>query len=295
MHVKALLKTLTSAAVLSASLTASAAAIVVGGDGFTEQQLLSEMTTQLMVANGYDTEKVAGMGTAVLRKAQENGQVDLYWEYTGTSLINFNKIKEPMSMADGYAKVKELDAAKGMVWLNPSKANNTYALAMQRGESESKGIKTLSDLAAAVNEGQELTFAANAEFPARADGLKPLQKAYGFKFKRENIKGMDSGLTYSALKEGQVDIALVFATDGRIPAFDFVTLTDDKGYFPAYALTPVVRSEILDANPKLADLLNDLSGRLDDAVMSSLNAQVDVDKKTIENVATEFLTAQGLL
>src|SRR5678816_1440274 len=100
---------------------------------------------------------------------------------------------------------------------------------------------------------------------------------------------------YQALKERQVDVGLVFATDGRIPAFNFVVLRDDKGYFPAYALTPVVRKQVLDANPKLADLLNGLSAKLDDATMARLNASVDVDKKTVEDVAKTFLKEQGLV
>ena len=106
---------------------------------------------------------------------------------------------------------------------------------------------------------------------------------------------MDTGLTYQALKEEQVNVSLVFATDGRIPAFDFVVLEDDKGYFPAYALTPVIRDEALQANPALEGLLNELSSKLDDKTMAALNAQVDVDKVTVEKVAAEFLRKQGLI
>ncbi len=130
---------------------------------------------------------------------------------------------------------------------------------------------------------------------ARPDGLKPMEAAYGFEFPRDNVRRMDSGLTYQALKEKQVDIALAFATDGRIPAFDFVVLRDDKGFFPFYNLTPVIRKSTMDANPKIAPLLNALSAKLDDATMARLNASVDVDKKTIEEVATKFLKDSGLL
>jgi osmoprotectant transport system substrate-binding protein len=274
---------------------AKAENIVVGGKNFTEQQLLAEMTSQLLKAKGFDVDTRSGMGSAALRSAMENGQIDVYWEYTGTSLITYNKIKERMSPEDTYEKVKELDAKKGIVWLNPSDANNTYALAMRKADSEKQGIKTLSDLAAKINGGETLTFASNAEFYARPDGLKPLEKAYGFEFGRANIKRMDSGLVYQALKNGQVDVGLVFATDGRIPAFNFVVLKDDKNYFPAYALTPTIRKEVLDKNPKLAESLNALSAKLDDQTMASLNAAVDVEKKSVEQVAEEFLKEQGLV
>ncbi|MEP6658124.1 MAG: glycine betaine ABC transporter substrate-binding protein, partial [Betaproteobacteria bacterium] len=229
--------------------------IVVGGKNFTEQQIMAAMTAQLLQAKGYKVDVKAGMGSAVLRQAQESGQIDTYWEYTGTSLITYNKITERLSPTDTYAKVKELDAAKGLVWLNPSKANNTYSLAMNQDEAKKQGITSISDLAKKVKDGAKLTLASNAEFYARPDGLKPLEEKYGFEFARENVKRMDTGLVYQALKEKQVDVGLVFATDGRIPAFNFIVLKDDKGYFPAYALTPVVTKKALDANPKLADIL----------------------------------------
>jgi osmoprotectant transport system substrate-binding protein len=284
-----------AAAFLNFAALATAQTIVVGGKNFTEQQIMSQMTAQLLKAKGFNVDVKAGMGSAVVRQAQESGQIDVYWEYTGTSLITYNKIKDRMSAPDTYKKVKELDAAKGLVWLNPSKANNTYGLAMNEADARKLGIASISDLAAKIKGGTKLTFASNAEFYARPDGLKPMEEAYGFEFPRDDVKRMDTGLVYQALKEHQVDVGLVFATDGRIPAFHFVMLKDDRNFFPNYALTPVVRKQVLDANPRLADLLNALSAKLDDATMARLNASVDVDKKTVEDVAHGFLKEQGLI
>jgi osmoprotectant transport system substrate-binding protein len=293
---KTTLTGLLAAAGLAVGLTAaSAQTIVVGGKNFTEQQIMAEMTSQLLQAKGFKTDKRAGLGTAPLRQAQEAGQIDVYWEYTGTSLITFNKVTDKLDAQATYNKVKELDGAKGLVWLNPSKANNTYALAMRKDDAQSKGIKSLSDLGTKLKGGQMLKLASNAEFYARPDGLAPLQQTYGFDFGRENVVRMDTGLVYQALKDKQVDVGLVFATDGRVPAFDFVVLNDDKGFFPSYALTPVVRKETLDKNPKLGEALNALSAKLDDATMAKLNASVDVDKKSIEEVSTGFLKSQSLI
>ncbi|SFU02258.1 glycine betaine ABC transporter substrate-binding protein [Halomonas saccharevitans] len=290
------LMTLLTGAALAGSLTAAQAnEIVVGGKNFTEQQILASMTSQYLDSLGYDVEKRSGMGSAVLRQAQENGQIDLYWEYTGTSLINYNDVTERLSPEETYSRVKELDAEKGLVWLEPSEANNTYALAMREDDAEERGIETLSDLAQSVSDEEGLTFALNAEFYAREDGWRPLQQAYDFRVGRSDVKRMDSGLVYQALRDGQVEVGLVFATDGRIPAFDFRVLDDDQNYFPAYALTPVVREETLEANPELAEQMNTLSGLLDDTTMSNLNAQVDVEKVTIERVAENFLEEHDLL
>ncbi|MDZ7809601.1 MAG: glycine betaine ABC transporter substrate-binding protein [Arhodomonas sp.] len=121
------------------------------------------MTEQYLQAHGYDVDKRAGMGSVVLRKAQLNGQVDLYWEYTGTSLITYNDVEERLGPEETYQRVEELDAEKGLVWLEASEANNTYALAMQEEDAAERGIESLSDLAEAINGGEALTVAVNAE------------------------------------------------------------------------------------------------------------------------------------
>lgn len=283
-------------AAMALAVSTAAGAVTVGGKNFTEQLLMAEMTTQLLEANGYDVNKRDGMGSTVLRKAQVNGQIDVYWEYTGTSLVTYNKMDpQGMSAEETLEKVRAADEDQGLVWLQCSDANNTYALAVKEGAGETQGIRTLSDLAGAYNDGRELVMAVNAEFPHREDGLVGLQQMYDFDVPRSLRAPMESGLTYGALRQGEADIALVFATDGRIAAFDFRVLEDDQGFFPDYALCPVVRKEALDANPGLADILNELSSRLDDATMQRLNKSVDVDKNTIEQVAEAFLKEQGLI
>ncbi|MAR73420.1 MULTISPECIES: glycine betaine ABC transporter substrate-binding protein [unclassified Halomonas] len=269
--------------------------IVVGGKNFTEQQIISSMTAQYLDHLGYDVDKRAGMGSAVLRQAQENGQVDLYWEYTGTSLIVFNGVEEKLDSQETYDRVKALDAEKGLAWLEPSGVNNTYAIAMREADAEAMEITSISDMAEAVNAGEDLLFASNAEFYARPDGLRPMQDIYGFQFERSDIKRMDTGLTYTALRDDQVDIAMVTTTDGRVSAFDLRILEDDKGFFPPYAMTPVVRQETLDTHPELEAQLNALVAKLDDEVMTRLNEQVDVNRDVVETVAEQFLVDQGLI
>ncbi|HEX2115040.1 MAG TPA: glycine betaine ABC transporter substrate-binding protein, partial [Alphaproteobacteria bacterium] len=189
---------------LAFSAGAQAQQIVVGGKGFTEQLLMAEMTSQLLKANGFTPDKRAGMGSAVLRKAMESNQIDVCWEYTGTSLITYNKITDRLSAEDTYKKVKEVDGKIGLVWLDPSKANNTYAIAMRKDGVQQTGIKSLSDFAKAVNAGKAPSLALNAEFAGRPDGLPGLEKEYGFKMPLDKVKKMDTGLTYQALRDKQV-------------------------------------------------------------------------------------------
>jgi len=295
--IKKLIHQATTLFVASVIATAALAAetVTVGGKFFTEQYILSEMTTQLLQAHSIPVKQITGMGSSLVRKAQENGEIDLYWEYTGTALIVYNKVTEQLSPKQTYNRVKELDGKKGLVWLKPSNANNTFALAVRKQDVAGNGLHTLSDLADAYRNKKEIKMAGTAEFIGRSDGIKNLQKAYDFRVPRSQLKSMEAGLTYTALKDGLVDVALVYATDGRIAAFDFELLKDDKQFFPSYAVVPVIRKETLEQYPELEVILNQLSVKLDDATMQRLNARVDIDKKSVRTVAAEFLTANNLL
>ena len=269
--------------------------VVVGGKGFTEQLLMAEMTTQLLAANGFKPDKRVGMGTAVLRQALDSAQVDVLWEYTGTALSNVYKDTEKYSAQDGYEKIKTLDAAKGIVWLKPTRVNNTYAIGMLRSKAAAQGIKSISDLGNAYKSGKTPMIGVNAEFSQRPDGLPGVQKTYGFTVPLDSIVKMDFGLSFQALRDAQVDSAMVTSTDGRIIAFDVLVLADDKNFFPIYLMTPVARKEVLDKNPKLAALLESLAAKLDSDTMIKLNAAIDVDKKSVDAVASTFLKQQGLI
>jgi len=269
--------------------------IVVGGKNFTEQYLVAEMTKQLLEKEGFNVEVRVGLGSNIVRQAQENGEVDIYWEYTGTSLTLYNKVKEKMTPQQGYEAVKRLDSRKGLVWLQPSNADNTYALAVRRETADRTNVRTLEDLAAAYNKGEDWKFGMDTEFIARPDGLPGLEKAYGFRISRKNRVSMEPGLLYNALRSGQLDVGIVFATDGRIAAFDFVILKDVRNFFPAYQLVPVVRQSVLAEHPELEGLLNSISVALNDAIMQKLNAAVDIDKETVEKVSSDFLKQNNLL
>lgn len=124
----------------------AAGKLVVGGKGYTEQLIMSSMTAQYLAGLGYDVDQRDGMGSTVLRTAQLNGQIDLYWEYTGTGLVTFNKVVEKLNPVETYQRVKALDEKVGLIWLNPSQANNTYALAMRKDFAKEKGIESITDM-----------------------------------------------------------------------------------------------------------------------------------------------------
>ena len=143
--------------------------------------------------------------------------------------------------------------------------------------------------------GEQLIVGVDAEFSVRPDGLPGLEETYGFSFPAGNVKTMDLGITYKALRDGEVDIAMGFATDGRIKAFELVNLEDDKQFFPVYNPAPVVRKEVMEQYPEIADVLKKISAKLDTETMTNLNYQVDIEEKEPVDVAREWLEAEGLI
>jgi osmoprotectant transport system substrate-binding protein len=291
--------------IMLAAALASAAAIAaaqekplirIGAKVFSEQRILAQMTAQYLQSKGYRTRVVAGLGSTVARSAQENNELDLNWEYTGTSLFAYNNETEVLSPEASLERVRELDAAKDLIWLEPSRFSNTYALAVPRRVAERDGVTTISDLARVVNATDEPHLIAfDIEFANRPDGLAPMVELYDLQLTRNEVRQMDPGLVYTALRNDQVYAGLVYTTDGRLDEFDLVLLEDDRQYFPDYTAAPVIRRDVLEANPELAELLAPLAEQLDDETMRSLNARVDIGHETPAAVAEGFLRQHKLI
>ena len=266
--------------------------IRIGARVFTEQTLLAEITSQYLNSKGYNAQVTGGLGSSLARSAHESGQLDMVWEYTGVSLVAYNHITDKLDSQQSYDRVKEVDAKKGLIWLHPSKFSNTYALALpQKVAEEFPGINSVSDLNKALREpeNKKALVALDTEFANRSDGLLGMVKLYDLDLTRRNIRQMDAGLVYTALKNGQVFAGLVYTTDGRLSAFNLKLLDDDLHYFPDYTAAPVVRKEYLDAHPDLEGLLKPLADLFDDETMRQLNARVDVDHESPSKVAADFL------
>ena len=271
--------------------------IRIGARVFTEQTLLAEITSQYLNSKGYNAKVTGGLGSSLARSAHQSGQLDMVWEYTGVSLVAYNHITDKLDSQQSYDRVKEVDAKKGLIWLHPSKFSNTYALALpQKVAEEFPGINSVSDLNKALRdpENKSALVALDTEFANRSDGLLGMVKLYDMDLTRRNIRQMDAGLVYTALKNGQVFAGLVYTTDGRLSAFNLKLLDDDLHYFPDYTAAPVVSKAYLDKHPDLEGLLKPLADLFDDETMRQLNARVDVDHESPSKVAADFLRQHPL-
>ena len=281
----------------TAPAAASGATIKIGSKNFTEAILVAEMYAQVLEANGFTVERKFNLGaTPIAQAAIVAGDIDLYPEYTSTGLLEVLKAK---SIADAKeiltAVRKGYEEQFKLTWLDASPFNDTNTFALTKAKATELGVKTFSDL---VPLSGKLKLGGPPEFPEREDN-KAMLALYGFdpKFGGTNFVQLDAGsLRYEALTRGDVDVILAFGTDGQLNGLGLTTLEDDKHAYPIYQIAPVVRQDVLAANPSMAAILNKLAPALTDTVMSGLNWQVDgPDKKEVAAVATAFLKSQSLV
>jgi osmoprotectant transport system substrate-binding protein len=274
------------------SQTEAKPTVAIGSKDFTEQIIINEMAAALLEDAGYPVQRKLNLGgSAVVHQALVSDEIDTYVEYTGTGLTAILSLPVQTDPQQVYETVKqEYEDQFNATWLEPWGFNNTYAIAMRKDHADELGVQTISDL---KGKASELVFGGTQEFITRPDGLPGLTEAYDINFKE--ARGMDAGIMYQALASGQVDAISAFATDGRIPALDLVTLEDDQQFFPPYFAAPVIRQEKLEQDPQIAEVLNQLNGQIDNETMANLNLQVDQEGREAADVAREFLREQGLI
>lgn len=278
--------------------TSSSDAIKVGSKDFTEQLILGQITILALEDAGLEVvDKTNVAGSDKVRSALINGDLDVYWEYTGTAwLMHLQNDEAITDSQEAYDLVKAADEENDLIWLDYAPFNNTYTIMMKREDSEALGLKTISDLAAYINANPgSLSFGADHEFTARPDGLPALEEEYGFEYAGNSLKVMDIGIVYRTLKDGQVDTGMGFATDGRIAAFDFINLEDDKDFFPVYNPAAVVRADVLEKHPELEDVLNRVAEKLDNEAMTQMNYLVDIEEMEPRQVAADWLKEVGII
>jgi osmoprotectant transport system substrate-binding protein len=268
----------------------------IGAKDFSEQYILSYLTSDLLNAYGAKTEANTKLvGSANVRQALEKDDFLGYWEYTGTSWVTYNGNTTPVKGEEAqFEATKKADAAKGIAWLDPAPLNNTYAFAIRSSEAKKLGVKTLSDVAKLPKKDQ--TFCIESEFSTRDDGWPGLKKAYGIDVPDSNVALLDTGVIYTATQKGQdCNFGEVFQTDGRIKALDLTVMKDDKQFFPVYQGAFTLKETTLKKYPAISTIVAKLSKLLTTEQMQELNAQVDVDGDDPADVAKDFLTKKGLI
>ena len=273
----------------------SSTQITMGSKNFTEQKVLGEIYAQALAAAGYDVSTQLNLGdekTAL--KALEGGDISAYPEYTGTALLSFfgyTADKLPSDETEAYDLAKEGFAKDNLTALPPTPFVSSNEVAVTKETADKLGLEKISDL---KGKSEDLTLYGSPECRQRLDCLLGLEQVYGLKFKK--FVPVDIALRHEVLKKGQADVSIVFTTDPQNKREGFVLLEDDKGMFPPYNSTLVVRNDVLEkAGPDFAKTVDMASKGLTDEVMQELNARVDLDKSTPEEVANQYLKESGLI
>lgn len=300
-----LFKTLALCAVLAASSTAALAKpVVVSSKIDTEGGLLGNMIYLALQDAGIEVEnKLQLGGTPILRDAITAGQIDIYPEYTGNAAFFFNEADSPVwkDAAKGYARAAELDlAANKIVWLAAAPANNTWAIALRGDVAQPNNLKTMTEFGAWVAGGGKVKLAASTEFVTAPAALPAFQTTYGFTLSPDQLvqlSGGDTAATIAAAAQqtSGVNAAMVYGTDGAISAVGLVVLQDDKSVQPVYQPAPLVRQEVLNANPKITEVLAPIFASLDLTTLQELNGRIQLGGEPAEAVAKDYLTSKGFL
>lgn len=268
------------------SSTSSDEAIKIGSKDFTESLVVSEIYALALEDQGLNVERVPNIASSVIPQSIEKGEVDLYPEYTGTSLLSIFKLPletEPDAVAQTIREKYEEDGV--LTTLEYAEANDSAGIAIKTSVSEEYGIKTLSDL---QENADQIRFASQGEFDQREDGLPGLEKVYGeFNFKSSTV--YDNSLKYQVLKSDEADATPAYTTEGQLSdTEEFTILEDDKNFWPPYNLVPVVRQDILEKYPEIEDIINDINKNLDTKTVIDLNAKVDIDGEDYQKVAKDY-------
>lgn len=280
------------------------AQVVVSSKIDTEGGVLGNIILSILNANGIATTDRLQLGaTPVVRTAITAGEIDIYPEYTGNAAYFFEKADDPAwkNAAQAYEQAKTLDYdANKIVWLTPSPANNTWAIALRKDVADENSLATLTDFGKYVAGGGEVVLAASSEFVNSAAALPAFQTTYGFKMKPEQLitlSGGDTAATIAAAanQSNGANAAMVYGTDGGIAPSGLVVLEDDKGVQPVYQPAPIIREDALKQHPEIADLLKPVFEKLDLVTLQGLNGRVQLGGEPAKAVAEDFLKKNGLL
>src|SRR6266478_171424 len=271
-----------AAATLAGTGDGGATPVRVGSKSFTESYLIAEIVARIAEQVGEaPVERRFGLGgTGMVYGALAGGEIDLYPEYTGTISRAILKDSSVTTVPALRARIRP----RGLIISDPLGFANTYALAVRRDTAARLGLRRISDL----DRHPGLTAAFDPGFLDRDDGWPGLQHHYGLRLAA--VRGMEHALTYPALISGRVDVIDVFSTDGQLARTDLVVLTDDRRFFPDYAAALLARASLAARLPRTwAALQQRLGGRIDNATMARLNAEVELDRRTFAQAAAAFL------
>jgi osmoprotectant transport system substrate-binding protein len=270
----------------------SSQTITIGSTNFPEQVILANLYSDVLQHAGFKTDVRADLGTrTAVEPALAHGSLDLYPDYAGSLLVYLEPKDTGLAtqLSTDLPALKAALAPQGATVLTPAPATDVNVFAVTKATAAKYHLTTLSSLAPVA---AKLTFGAPAECPTYAYCLLGLEKVYGLHFKAFVSTDEAGPITVAYLKNGKVDVAEFFSSDGAIAQNGFVDLIDNKHLQPADHLVPVIRKAVDSA--AVAKALNAMDAKLTETALANLDTEVSVDHDAPSTVAAQWLKSQGL-
>ena len=267
---------------------------------FSEVTILAHMTGILIEEHtDLNVTYQEPMSTVPFANALEAEELDMGLSYDGTLLTTLLGY-DPSDVPEGedlydFANEKGMED-RGFMLLGNLGFENTYAIGVKRDFAEEHNLETVSDL---VPIADELTFGAEHEFFDEEGTMRfnPFNEHYGLTW-ADDIS-MDMAYKYTAMDNENIDVTMVYTTDGLNVQSDIVMLEDDLDFFPQYYASMLVRDnffeEYEEVAPELEEVVGQLDGMIDNETMTQMNYEVDAEGREAEEVAREFLVENNLI
>jgi osmoprotectant transport system substrate-binding protein len=265
--------------------------VTVGSFTFSESRTLAEIYAQLLTSRGVAVDLALDLASReVAEPALEQGAVDLLPEYLGTALAFLEGPGGalPPDREEAHERLRRAFTARGVTVLAAAAAENKNGFVVTRSTAERLNLRTISDLRPVA---AQLVLGGPPECPARRFCLEGLRGTYGLDFRRFQPLDVSGPATVAALEGGEVDVAMLFTSDGHLGRADFVLLEDDRGLQPPENVVPVVRTDVLERFPGLGDIVDQATAELRPDDLVALNRRVDLDRLSPAEAAGEWLRA----
>lgn len=275
-----------------ASTSLTGASLKIGSKGFAEEQIAAEIAKQALTKAGATVEYTTQEADPQLGQDQQNGKINLLWQYTGTELGTYlQQDVIPSDLHVAFLKAQQLDDAKSLCWVGETPMNDTNGIAIRQADAAKYG-STLTDFTTYLQAHTDVHVCILSEFKTRPDGVPGLQTKYGSVWGTYNYT--EIGKTAEPnLKKGDCDAGEVFTTDSGIAANNLVVLKDDKGVFPADNLGLIVRSDVLKQYPQIAAIIDPIALKMTTPAFLALNKMVEFDNAKAADVAAAWLQQNG--
>jgi osmoprotectant transport system substrate-binding protein len=260
--------------------------IVIGSQAYYSNEIIAEIYAQALEDAGFTVDRQFSIGQ---RDAYipdvESGAIDLFPEYTGSLLEYLSDDDVTVTSPDDvYAALQDV-LPESLTALDFAEATDQDSYTVLKSFAEENDLVSIGDLA---NVATPVTIGAAPEFEQRPYSPTAAKEVYGV----DLAFSATGPTTLESLLAGEIQVADIYTADPAFETEDIVALEDPENLIISSNVVPIVSSDVAD---DISEVLNAISAKLTTEELVALNVQSTVDQKSSADIATAWLTEQGLL